>query len=144
MCHGPSTQIIKNDSLSVCFSHIQLNLQHFIIYLNCVCKGSNPNPEFVQEEAKSHLLHLCNFSPLCVFKCVLKLVASASSHISYICLTFSSNCLPGKRQSHIGCFCLTFPLCVFKLFAQEDVSHWLYLFDFSPLCILKCLLKSPT
>ena len=37
-------------------------------------------------------------------------------------------------------------LCFFrwslKLAAREDAkSHWLHLFDFSPLCVFKCLLK---
>ena len=33
--------------------------------------------------------------------------------------------------------------CLFKAFAQEDAkSHWLHLLNFSPLCIFKCLLKS--
>ena len=34
--------------------------------------------------------------------------------------------------------------CFLKLPASEDVkSHWLHLFDFSPLCVFKCLLKLP-
>ena len=35
--------------------------------------------------------------------------------------------------------------CLLTLLARENVeSHWLHLFDFSPLCIFKCLLKSLT
>ena len=60
------------------------------------------------------MLHLCSFSPLCVFKCVLKLVASAYLHC------------------HIGCICLTFLL---KLSAREEAkSHWLHSFNFSTVC----------
>ena len=35
-------------------------------------------------------------------------------------------------------------MCVLKLPAREDArSHWLHLFDVSPLCIIMCLLKWP-
>ena len=42
----------------------------------------------------------------------------------------------------------SFKLCVIKsilkLLAREDAkSHWLHLFDFSPLCVFTCVLKSP-
>ena len=97
----------KNDSLSVCF-HLSI-----WIYSN-LCEDSNPNPEFPQEEANSNLLHLCIFSPLYVFKCVLNLVTSDYMH------------------SHIGCICLTFLL---KLSAREEAkSHWLHSFNFSTVC----------
>ena len=34
--------------------------------------------------------------------------------------------------------------CVLKLPSQEEAySHWLHLFGFSPLCVFKCFLKSP-
>ena len=34
------------------------------------------------------------------------------------------------------------PMCPFKVSAREDaMSHWLHLFDFSPLCVFKCVLK---
>ena len=37
-----------------------------------------------------------------------------------------------------------YSMCVLKLPAREDAkSHWLHLFDFSPLCVFKCLLKLP-
>ena len=40
------------------------------------------------------------------------------------------------------------PLCVFKCLLKSPAcvdakSHWLHLFDFSPMCVFKCLLKSP-
>ena len=42
----------------------------------------------------------------------------------------------------------SFKLCVIKsilkLLAREDAkSHWLHLYDFSPLCVFTCVLKSP-
>ena len=93
---------------------------------------------------KITLVALVWFSSLCFFK---RLYICIVTLVTFVWL-FSLNCVPGKRQSHIGCICLTSPLCVFKwvlkLYAQEDVSHWLHLFDFSPLCVFKCLLKSPT
>ena len=40
------------------------------------------------------------------------------------------------------------PLCFFKCVLkspapEEALSHWQHLFDFSPLCVFKCYLKSP-
>ena len=65
-----------------------------------------------------------NFSPLCVFKCVLKLrsLEKRHSHTGYICFTFlhcaflnvSLNGLHENMQSRIGCICLTFLHCVLK------------------------------
>ena len=64
-------------------------------------------------------------------------------------LSVSLNCLHEMIQSNTGCICLTFlhcvfsassnrlhpPLCVFKRVLKEGAkSHWLHLFDFSPLC----------
>ena len=35
-------------------------------------------------------------------------------------------------------------ICLLKeLEAEQANSHWLHLFDFSPLCVFKCVLKSP-
>ena len=94
------------------------------------------------------------------------------SHICCTCLTFlycafsndSSNCLSQKRHSRIGCICLAFDHCVFssvflKHLAQSRHSHigCIYLtflhcgfvkclhklLDFSSLCVLKYILKSP-
>ena len=82
------------------------------------------------DDAYSHWLHLFDFSPLCVFKCLLKLPASDDAYLHWLHLLDFS------------------PLCVFKcllkLLTWEDLkSHWLHLFDFSPLCVFKCFLKSP-
>ena len=76
------------------------------------------------------------------------------NHTGCICLTFlhcafsnvSSKHLDHSMHNRIGCICLTFLQCVFKwvlkVSAREDAkSHWLHLFDFSPLCFFKCLLK---
>ena len=90
--------------------------------LKCIFKSAG------QVDANLHWLHLFDFSPLCVFKCIIK-----HSWFSQVpqptCLTFlhyvfsnvSSNCLPVWMESHIGCI----------------------YFDFSPMCVFKCLLKSP-
>ena len=50
----------------------------------------------------------------------------------------------------IGCICsfdfsrLCVFKCVLKLLAWDDAkSHWLHLFDFSPLCVFRCALKLP-
>ena len=73
-------------------------------------------------------LNLLDFSPLCVFKCLLK---------SPACVDAKSHWL------HLFDFS---PMCVFKCLlkspAREDAkSHWLHLYDFSPLCLFKCALN---
>ena len=50
-----------------------------------------------QVDVMLHWLHLFDFSPLCVIKCILKLPA----------------CVDAKLQSHIGCIYLTFLQSVF-------------------------------
>ena len=69
---------------------------------------------------------------------------SRQIHTWCICLTclhcgfsnVSSNCLPRRMHSYTGCICLPFLHRVFS-----NVSQWLSFFDFSPLCVLKCVLK---
>ena len=100
-------------------------------------------------------LHLLGFSLYCVFSNVYSnhLPEKMHSNISYICLTHcvlsnvSWNFFHGKRNSNTGCICLTFSTVCFQMTPQIDVmrkktkSHWLHLFDFSPLCVFKCWLK---
>ena len=83
-----------------------------------------------REETKSHRLHLFDFSPLCISKCLLKLAAieDEKSHwlhfftfLHCAFLNVSSNCLPERMKSHIGCICLTFLHCVFS----NVSSNWL-------------------
>ena len=79
----------------------------------------------------------------------------------------SLSCLLQRMHNHIGCIGLAFPRCAFSsasssfLFAfvricencildlewyacKTAYSHCLHLFDFSPLCILKCAFKVKT
>ena len=74
------------------------------------------------------------------------------NHIGCIFLAFlhcafsnvPSKCLPHRMQSHIGCICGTFSNMDFQMILQGTCvkrSHWLHLFDFSPLCVFKCVLK---
>ena len=147
------------------------------------------------------------FSPPCIFKCVLKLFAqNDANYIGCICLTFSivcfkcllkwpaseyayshwlhdclisldcvfsnvsSNCVGHGMQKNIGCNsnavcsidvfskCLLWRMdyhtnCTCGLFStvllnvsstcMSGKSHWMHFFDFSPLCVFKCLLKLP-
>ena len=85
----------------------------------------------VPQEAKSHLLHFY-FSPLCVFKCVLKnLPEKSQSYIGCICLTclhcaltnVSSSDLPEKMQSRIGCISLTFLHCSFLSVSLKRLNN---------------------
>ena len=105
------------------------------------------------EQACSHWLHLFDF-----FHCVLSSV--------------SSNCRPKRIRRRTGCICsylrcvfknessnviyreniesnfmilefffnLYFWIISTYIFNME--SHWLHMFDFSPLCVFKCLLKA--
>ena len=101
-------------------------------------------------------LHLLDFSPLCIFKCLLKWLAQGDlkSHWWHL-FTYSPQCifkcflkLPAHEDAqlhwlHFVDFSL---LCVFKwsikvLALEEAKSHWLHLFDFYPLCAFKCVLK---
>ena len=79
------------------------------------------------------------------------------SYICCSCLIFlhcafssvSSKRLYKKMQSHIGCICLTFSAVHYQMSPQMacprrgivTLSHWLHLYDFSLLCILRWLLK---
>ena len=74
-------------------------------------------------DAKSHRLHLFDFSLLFIIKCFLKDLGSkrAKSHWLHLFEFFhcafsdvSSNCLPVRMHSHIGCICLTFLHCAFS------------------------------
>ena len=85
-----------------------------------------------REETKSHRLHLFDFSPLCISKCLLKLAAieDEKSHwlnfftfLHCAFLNVSSNCLPERMKSHIGCICLTFLRCVFLNVSSNDLSE---------------------
>ena len=78
--------------------------------------------------SKVTFIALFYFSPLCVFKCLLKFSAreEAKSHWLHL-FGFS-------------------PLCVFKwvlkwLACENATLHWLHLFGFSPLCVFKWVLK---
>ena len=77
-----------------------------------------------QIDAKSHRLHLFDFSPLCVFNA-------------------TWNCHLGLMQSRTGCTYLmflhyAFLKCLLKMSAWINAkSYWLHLFDFSQMCVYK-------
>ena len=92
------------------------------------------------------------------FKCLLKIPAKAKLHynIGCICLLFNTAVQMSPQMACLrGCIVtsvafvrlISSPLCVFKCclktYAWEDAkSHWLHLFDFSPLCLIKCDLSA--
>ena len=117
---------------------------------------------------QSHIDCMCLTFLHCVFSNVSsnRLPVRMQSHIGSMCLTFLrcvfsnvfSSGLHARMQSHIGCICLTFLHCVFlydsftlvafvQMFQMSPqiafLSLWLHFFCLSPLCVLKCLLKSP-
>ena len=104
-------------------------------------------------------LSMCHFS-LTFLHSVFSSVSSnylpekRHSHIACICLTFlhcvfsydPSKTLHKRKQSYIGCICLAFLHCAFSNESSNYLHkkmHWLHLFDFSPLCIFKCIFKFP-
>ena len=119
------------------FLSVSLNCLHEMIqsntgcicltFLHCVFSASSNRlhpplcvfKRVLKEGAKSHWLHLFDFSPLCAFKSVLTFHHCAFSNVS-------SNCLLKKRHNRTGYICLTFLHCVFKcLFkspAREDAK----------------------
>ena len=90
----------------------------------CVFKCILKFPSWL--EAKSHWLHLFGFSPLCVFKCALKLT---------FWIEVKSYWLHWFDFSPLCVF-----KCVFKFCALRD-AYWLHWFDFSPLCLFKWVFK---
>ena len=121
---------------------------------------------------KSHWLqlHLFDFSPVCIFKCVFEysMHFTMRSHTGNICLiylhcVFSNEPLtrwPKWMHSYIGGSCLTFLHCGFSnessnnlalrmhsyiccIYSAFLLTHWSHLLDFSPLCIFKCFFKLP-
>ena len=60
---------------TVFMGRCKVALVAFVWLFPTVCFQINPETVCPREEAKSHWLHLFDFSPLCVFKCVLKLLA---------------------------------------------------------------------
>ena len=92
-----------------------------LTFLHCVLSKVISN--FLNEQRKTLL---------CVFKWFLKLPApkDAWSHWLHL-LTFLRSSTVGFRM---------YPLSA----GQVDTKlHWLHLFDFSPLCVFKCILKLP-
>ena len=73
-------------------------------------------------------MHLFDFSPLCVFKWVLKSPARVDAKSHWL---------------HLFVFS---PLCVFKWILNwpawcDAYLHWLHLLSFFPMCIFKCVTK---
>ena len=109
----------------------------FRTFLHCVFSNvsSKRLPEkqqlTIREEAQSHWLHLFVFSPLCVFKCVLKTLAEedAKSHWLHL-FDFSPVCIFK---------------CVLKMSALGDAkSHWFESIFVTPnkdLVLSPCLFK---
>ena len=77
-------------------------------------------------------MHLFDFSSLCVFKCVLKLLTWEDAKLHWlhlfdffhcVFLNVPSNCLHRRMQNHIGCTCLIFYLGPFFSLSLE-VLFW--------------------
>ena len=105
------------------------------------------------EQAYSHLVHLFDFSPLCVFWCVLKLTAPEDAKSHWLHCGFSSNWLPENMHDHIGYICLTCLHCVFynessnRISQENTESHWFHVWFFSTVCFqtspqITCLIWS--
>ena len=59
----------------------------------------------------------------------------------------NSTKLPPLAKDTLNAFVLTYLHCVLKnessnvIYRENTESHWLHLFDFSPLCVFMCVLK---
>ena len=100
---------------------IQLTLPHFAF--------QNVSSNRLPQRLQSYIGCIClAFSPLCVFRCILRTSSQEDAQSRWLhFLTFSPLCVFE---------------CLFKLPACEDAkSHWLHLIEFSPVCVFKCVLK---
>ena len=96
------------------------------------------------------LVHFLSLLYVFVFLNVISkhLDQNTHSHTGYVCLAFlhcafsnvSSNGLQQKMHSHIGCICLTFLHCALSQVSSTCIIT-LVAFDFSPLCVFRCILK---
>ena len=134
--------------LNVSWNHLPEKMQSYIgcIYLTFLhCAFSNVSSNCLHEKGHSHIVRFPNR----LAGTLSKLVALAwlFSMCVFKCLLKSPACVDAKSHwLHLFDFS---PMCVFKCLRKlhldwEDVyQNWLHLFDFSSLCAFKCLLKSP-
>ena len=127
---------------------------HCFTFLQCAFSYGSSN--CLREKMQNHTSCICLTFVQCVFShgSSKNLDQCRHNHTGCICWTFhhcafsyvSSNGLPEKMRNHTGCICLTFSHCVFSNVSWpawiDEKSHWLHLFDFTPLCVIKRLLKS--
>ena len=138
------TSWIKDMNINSLFSQLKRfiytsNLKR-VFFLHMSCKICCPRGCIVTPIAFVWIL-----STVC---CQMSPQIRIQSHINCIWLAFL-HCVfsngPSKRQkkkiyNHTDCICVT--LWIFKLLASEDLKfHWLHSFNFSPLCVFKCVLK---
>ena len=70
------------------------------------------------------------------------------SFLDCVFLNVSSNRLPERINSYIGCMYMVFSSMCFQMCSQRAWEHekshcWFHIFDFSPRCDFKCVLKVP-
>ena len=91
--------------------------------------------------------HVCP-QTFCLYEYRVTLMAFVS-YFSAVCFQMSPQ-ISGLKRGIVTLHWLHLfnlsPLCVFKcllkeLGSEQQNSHWLHLFDFSPLCVNKCVLK---
>ena len=128
---------VKWNSLTGCICTIFPNcvfrrnhVTGYICLLFVFCVSRNASSNCLPGRMKSHSgCILFGFSPLCVFKCTLKLYARTDAKLHWLHLfDFSPMC---------------FQMCFVNCIAEMKYTDWLHLFDFSSLYVFKCLLKSP-
>ena len=103
------------------------------------CVFTNVFINVLPERVHNHIGCICFVCLLCVFPNV------SSNHLpekgKFTLVAFACIRLHKWLHIHIGCNCITFLHHAFQMSPQIDdaKSHWLHLFDFSPLCICKHL-----
>ena len=122
------------DELLVCIYLHQPNLCTSKILFEWMYDGNFWSSQIAS--LKLYARRLCNFIG-CICRTFLQCVFSNVWPI----------CLLQRMHSHIECIRLTFLQCSLSnvsskcVHEQRHLSHWLHLYDFSPLCVIKCLLK---
>ena len=128
--------------------HILLSIDTFWWTRKC-WRCQNPCLKALgSQQTKWHWLHWFDFSPLCIIKSNLKLFEwTEENSIVHFQVVPKVACSKGCMITLAASIDLS-PLwdlkCILKSAGQVDAKlHWLHLFDFSPLCVFKYILKLP-
>ena len=139
----------KSTKMLLCF--ILICILYFVMDV-CVCVSTD---WWWKESAPTAWLFLALWSLFLPHTVERLIIITISSNTIMVCGGYSyrrlGQNLGQSRQRRTGCICLTFLRCAFSNKSsnclheprQSHTGYWLHLYDFSPLCVFKCLLKLP-